>query len=61
MEILKGITLYVFILSIIFLLKYVIQFVMGLMSESPQKIVIPKLEKIGIMLAISYFLTYIIY
>lgn len=61
MEILKGIALYVFILSIVFLLKYVIQFVMGLMSSSPQKIVIPKLERIGIMLAISYFLTYIIY
>jgi len=56
----KLIELFLFILSVIFILKYVLEFVMTLKEDDPEPMKINPIEKIALYLTISYFFTAIL-
>jgi len=58
--ILSHLALFVFIFSIVFLLRYVIVFFGKLFSNNPTSIILTKLEKILLTIFFSYIITYII-
>lgn len=55
----EFIKLFLFIFSIILLLKYIILFGMEIISPEPEKIKITQIEGLCIMLSITYFFTYL--
>jgi hypothetical protein len=54
----QEIKLYLFILSIIFLLKYVVDFGLKLMSNNTEPVMLSKIEGTFLYLATSYVITY---
>jgi hypothetical protein len=57
MEIIKS---YFFILSIVFILRIIIEIIIKLTQTEPEKISINSIEKILIYFSVSYIITYII-
>jgi hypothetical protein len=55
-----AISLFLFILSIIFLLRYAIEFFISLRSEDPKPMGINKVIEILLYMSISYITTFII-
>lgn len=60
MNFLNIITLYVFIVCVIFILRYVIEFILNIKQENPDTIQIPPLNKLFLLGSSSYIITYII-
>jgi hypothetical protein len=56
----KIISLFLFIFSIIFLLRYIVEFFISLRSETPKPMGINKITEICLYISISYILTFII-
>jgi hypothetical protein len=56
----NNIELYILILSIVFILKFVFEFVVKLFVTSAEPLSINKYEKVILYFAISYIITYII-
>jgi hypothetical protein len=54
------ITLFLFTLSIIFVLKFIIQFLFKFLQRIPTPMIVSNKEQIFLYLAISYILTYLI-
>ena len=57
---LQQIKLFLFILSIVFSLRYVVEFFTKYREENPKPMTIDKTSKIFLYFAVSYFLTYLI-
>jgi hypothetical protein len=58
MNMLMEIKLYLFILSVIFQLKFVVEFLLKFTQETPSPIKISETEKIFLYLASAYTITY---
>jgi hypothetical protein len=56
----STIYLFVFIFSMLTVLRTVFRFIVSLLQESPQKLVLSSRELISLAISISYCLTYII-
>jgi hypothetical protein len=56
----NNIELYILILSIVFILRFVFEFVVKLFVTSAEPLSINKYEKVILYFAISYIITYII-
>jgi hypothetical protein len=56
----NTIYLFVFIFSVLTVLRTVFRFIVSLLQESPQKLVLSSRELIFLAISISYCLTYII-
>jgi hypothetical protein len=56
----KIASIFFFILSIIFLLRYVSEFLLALRDENPKPITINKVTEIFIYIAVSYIITFLI-
>ncbi len=56
----KTIELYLFILSIIFTLRFIIEFFVRFKEENPKPMVIDTPNRIFLYLAISYIITFLI-
>jgi hypothetical protein len=56
----KIISIFFFIFSIIFLLRYVVEIFIALMSETTKPIKINKIIEISLYVSISYILTFLI-
>lgn len=52
--------LFFFILSIIYLSKFVIEFIVKLFQENPEPMSLTKIEQIIQLVALSYIITYIL-
>lgn len=52
--------LFLLVLSLIFTLRFVIQFTIKLFQENPEEFKINKIEKVLIHFAIAYIITYIL-
>jgi hypothetical protein len=57
---LKSITLYLFVVSIIYCLKFIFDLVINLNSEEPEQMKLSTTNKIFILLSTSYIITYIL-
>jgi len=57
---LSQITLFIFILTLIYSLKFLLGLIIGLFQTSPKPIKIGVIEKICLYLSIAYIITYII-
>jgi hypothetical protein len=58
--ILKEINLFLFILSSLFSIKFLIEFLVRLREENPEPISVNKNEQVLLYFAISYIITFII-
>jgi hypothetical protein len=56
----KAISIFFFILSIIFILRYVIEIFLAIRSEEPRPININKIIEVFLYISISYILTFLI-
>ena len=56
----KIASIFFFVLSIIFLLRYVSEFLLALRDENPKQITINKVTEIFIYFAVSYIITFLI-
>jgi hypothetical protein len=56
----KQLEIFLFVLSCIFLIKFVILFIYNLTQEDPKPMTITKTEKPLVYLAISYIITFLI-
>jgi len=56
----NNIGLYFFILSIVYNLKFILEFLVKLREENPKPLIISNVEKIVMYFTISYIITYII-
>jgi len=56
----KIASIYFFILSIIFLLRYVGEFLLALRDENPKPMAINKMIEIFIYISVSYVITFLI-
>ncbi len=56
----EQIKLFLFILSLVFTLRFVIEFIVKLFQEEPQPMEVNSVKEVFIYLAISYIITYII-
>jgi hypothetical protein len=56
----NEIKLFLVVLSLIFTLRFVFQFVIKLFQENPEPLIINKNEKVLLHLAIAYIITYIL-
>lgn len=52
--------IFLLVLSSIFILRYIIEFLLQLREENPKTIVINNIEKVFMYLSISYIITYIL-
>lgn len=52
--------LFLFILSVIYLSKFVIEFIIKLFQENPEPMSLTKIEQIIQLVALSYIITYIL-
>ena len=55
-----NIELFVFVLSVVFILRFVGEFVVKLIQTTPDPLEINKYEKVILYIAVSYIITYII-
>jgi hypothetical protein len=56
----SNIELYLFVLSIIFILRFVIEFVVKLFITDAEPLSINKYEKVSLYFSFSYIITYIL-
>jgi hypothetical protein len=56
----KNIELYLFILSIVYLGKYIIELALRLRQDNPKEMKLSKIQEISIYLSLSYLITYIL-
>jgi hypothetical protein len=56
----NEIKLYLFVLSLVFILKIIFEFFYELTRENPEPLQIKEIEKIFIYLSLSYVITYIL-
>jgi hypothetical protein len=56
----KPISIFLFIFSIVFLLRYVVEVILAIRSEEPRQISINKMIEIFLYISISYILTFLI-
>ena len=56
----KQISLYFFVLSIIFLTRFIFEFLIRFREEAPKPMEITKINEVVIYIAISYIITYLI-
>ena len=56
----KEIELFLFILSIIYTIRFLFEFVIRLFQQEPVPMKVQKVEEIAIYLSISYIITYLI-
>jgi hypothetical protein len=54
----NEIKLFLFVLSIIYILRFVVEFSIKLPQENPEAMEVTPIEKVFIYLALSYFITY---
>jgi hypothetical protein len=52
--------LFLFVLSIVFTLRFVVEFIIKLFQEEPQPMEVSSVKEVFIYLALSYIITYII-
>jgi len=57
---LQEIKLFLFVLSIIYILRFVVELVIRLFQENPDPITLPKWEQFAHYVALSYIITYIL-
>ncbi len=55
-----NIELFVMVLSVVFILRFLGEFVVKLLQTSPKSLEINKYERVFLYIAISYIITYII-
>lgn len=60
MLIFNAITLFIFICSIIFILKNIVDVIMNIKSEEPEQMMFTSENKIYLLFTVSYVITYII-
>lgn len=53
-------SIFFFILSIIFLLRYVVEFFIMLRAENPKPLTINKITEVLLYIAVSYIITFLI-
>lgn len=56
----EQIKLFLFVLSIVYLIRIVGEFVMKLTQDNPQPMTLSKVENISLLLSISYIITFIL-
>lgn len=56
----NKIEVFLFVFSIIFTLKYIVEVIINLSDDVPNQIKISKVELISIFIAISYIITFLI-
>jgi hypothetical protein len=56
----EQIKLFLFVLSILYSLRVIIEFVMKLTQDNPQPMTLGKVENISLLLSISYIITFIL-
>jgi len=56
----EQIKLFLFILSLVFTLRFVFEFIIKLFQEEPQPMEVNSVKEVFIYLALSYIITYII-
>ena len=56
----KAISVFLFILSIVFILRYVVEIFLAIRSDVPKPININKVIEVFLYLSISYILTFLI-
>lgn len=56
----KIASIYFLILSIVFLLRYIVGFILRMRDENPQPMEINKVTEIFIYIAVSYIITFLI-
>jgi len=54
----NEIKLFLFVLSIIYILRFVVEFAIKLPQENPEPMQVSSIEKVFIYFALSYFITY---
>ena len=54
----NEIKLFLFVLSIIYTLRFVVEFAIKLPQENPEAMDVSSIEKVFIYFALSYFITY---
>lgn len=54
----NKIEIFLLVLSVIFILKFVIDFLLQLREENPKTIVVTKVERVFLYLSFSYIITY---
>jgi len=52
--------LFLFVLSIIYSIRVVVEFVIKLTQDNPEPMTLTKLENIALLLSLSYIITYIL-
>jgi hypothetical protein len=56
----EQIKLFLFVLSLIYTLRFVFEFVFKLTQENPEPLVVKELEKVFLYLSSAYIITYIL-
>jgi hypothetical protein len=56
----NEIKLFIFVLSVVFVLRFIFQFVYELTRENPEQLKLKETEKIFLYFAVSYIITYIL-
>ena len=56
----NNIELFILILSVVFILRFIGEFVVKLLQTSPNPLEINKYERVCLYIAVSYIITYII-
>ena len=56
----EQIKLFLFVLSVVYLIRIVGEFVMKLTQDNPQPMTLSKVENISLLLSISYIITFIL-
>jgi hypothetical protein len=56
----EQIKLFLFVLSLIYTLRFIFEFVFKLTQENPEPLVVKELEKVFLYLSSAYIITYIL-
>ena len=56
----EQIKLFLFVLSILYSLRFVVEFVIRLTQENPEPMTVTKLEQLFQLVSLSYIITYIL-
>jgi hypothetical protein len=54
----EEIELYVFVLCILYILLFIVEFVLRLVEEDPKPLTLTKLERVSYLASLSYIITY---
>lgn len=56
----NEIKLFIFVLSVVFVLRFILQFAYELTRENPEQLKLKETEKVFLYVAVSYIITYIL-